>query len=61
MWNRPSPAPEYRFTWRDKARMREGLERILTWDFERMVLSHGDVIARDGRQIVAQAWRRFLR
>ena len=61
MWNRPSPAPEYRFAWGDKARVREGMARILAWDFERVILSHGDIITRDARQIVTQAWRKILR
>jgi hypothetical protein len=61
MWNRPGPAPEYRFAWGDKARVRVGLERILAWDFERVILSHGDVITRDARHVVAQAWRGILR
>ena len=60
MWNRPSPAPEYRFAWGDKARVREGMERILAWDFERVILSHGDIITRDARATVAQAWRKIL-
>jgi hypothetical protein len=60
MWNRPSPAPEYRFAWGDRARVREGMERILAWDFERVILSHGDIITCDARQIVAQAWRNVL-
>jgi hypothetical protein len=61
MWNRPSPAPEYRLAWGDKVRVRDGMERILAWDFERVILSHGDVITRDARQIVARAWRKILR
>jgi hypothetical protein len=61
MWNRPSPAPEYSLAWGDKARVREGLERILAWDFERVILSHGDIITRDAKQVVAGAWRRVLR
>lgn len=61
MWNRAVPAPEYRFAWGDKARVREGLERILAWDFERVILSHGDLITRDAKQIVAQAWQPILR
>jgi hypothetical protein len=60
MWNRPSPAPEYRLAWGDKARVREGMERILAWDFNRVILSHGDVITRDARQVVAQSWRKIL-
>jgi len=61
MWNHPSPAPEYRVAWGDKARVREGLERILGWDFERVILSHGDNVTRDARNVVAQAWRNILR
>ncbi|HTQ03064.1 MAG TPA: DUF4336 domain-containing protein [Polyangiaceae bacterium] len=60
MWNRPSPAPEYRLAWGDKARVRECLERILAWDFERVILSHGDVITRDAKPTVARAWRGIL-
>jgi Domain of unknown function (DUF4336) len=61
MWNRPSPAPEYRFGWGDKARVRDCLNRILAWDFERVIVSHGDLITRDARERVAQAWRQILR
>ena len=61
MWNRPTPAPEYRFAWGDKVRVRESLERILAWDFERVILSHGDIITRNARHIVARTWRQILR
>ena len=61
MWNRPGPAPEYRLAWGDKAQVRERMERILAWDFDRVILSHGDIITRDARQVVAQAWRKILR
>lgn len=61
MWNRPSPAPEYRFAWGDRARVREGMDRILAWDLERVILSHGDLITHDARQALARAWRPILR
>jgi hypothetical protein len=60
MWKRPTPAPEYRIGWGDKARVREGLTRILAWDFERVILAHGDLIAEDAKQVVAHAWRKIL-
>lgn len=60
MWDRPSPAPEYRMGWGDKAVVREGLKRILAWDFERVILSHGDLITSNAKQVVAEAWRKIL-
>ncbi len=60
MWNRPRPAPEYRFAWGDKVRVRGALERIIAWDFDRVILSHGDIITHDARQTVAGAWRDIL-
>ena len=44
MWNRARPAPEYQMGWSDKGAARASLERILAWDFERVVLAHGDCI-----------------
>ena len=44
MWNRPKPAPEYQLGWNDKAAAKESLERILAWDFDRIIISHGDLI-----------------
>lgn len=60
MWNRPRPAPEYWFAWGDKARVRECLKRILAWDFERVILSHGDLITQDAKQVVSLAWRAMV-
>ena len=56
MWNKPGPAPEYRFGWKDKIAARASLEAILAWDFDRIVLSHGDNILEDAKQIARRAW-----
>lgn len=61
MWNQPSPAAEYKLAWGDKARVREGMERILAWDFERVILAHGDLITGDAKPVIARAWRKILR
>jgi hypothetical protein len=60
MWKRPSPAPEYRIAWGDKARVRECMRRILAWDFERVILSHGDLVTQDAKHVVTHAWRKIL-
>ncbi len=56
MWNKASPAPEYRLGWKDKEAALMSLERILAWDFERVIIGHGDLIERDAKQIVREAW-----
>jgi hypothetical protein len=61
MWNAPGPAPEYRIGgWRDRASARAALEKIVAWDFERIVIAHGDLIERDAKTIARRAWRRYL-
>ena len=61
MWNRPAMAPEYRIAgWKDRAAARAALERVLEWDFERVVIAHGEPIGRDARTILRTAWRTLL-
>ena len=57
MWNNPKPAPEYQLGWRDKAAARAALSNMLLWDFERVILAHGDLIETDARRTVEQAWK----
>ena len=57
MWNNPKPAPEYQLGWKDKAAARQSLQRILDWDFERIVLSHGDLIERNAKATAREAWK----
>ncbi len=61
MWNRPRPAPEYRLSWGDRKAVRASLERILAWDFERIILSHGDPITENAKARATEAWRGPLR
>jgi len=61
MWNRARPAPEYQLGWGDRPRVRRCLERILEWDFDRVLMAHGDLIETGGRAIVEEAWARPLR
>ena len=61
MWKHPSPAPEYRFGGGDRARLRADLERILAWEFDRVILAHGDLITQHARDIVTRAWQKLLR
>ena len=42
--------------WSDKGAARASLERILAWDFERVVLAHGDCIDTDAKARLREAW-----
>ena len=37
------------------------LEKILAWDFDRIVVTHGEPVARDGKAVFVEAFGAFLR
>lgn len=41
---------------RDRTAARASLERILAWDFDRVVVSHGDVLETGGHEAFRRAW-----
>jgi Domain of unknown function (DUF4336) len=45
---------------REPALVRPFLARVLAWDFDRIVVGHGDVVERDGREIFRAAFARWL-
>lgn len=57
MWNRPKPAPEYQMGWKDKKAAKRKLEQILQWDFERVLLAHGDFIETNAKATLREAWK----
>lgn len=61
MWGRPRPAPELRWFTRDRESARESIERILTWDFERAVIAHGDLLNQSPHDSIREAWQWLLR
>jgi len=60
MWNNPKPAPEYQLGWGDKEIVRKGLEKILSWDFERIIIAHGNLIETDAKAVATKAWENVL-
>jgi hypothetical protein len=46
---------------RDRAAARQSLERILAWDFDRVVVAHGDVLERGGHQALRAGYAWLLR
>ena len=60
MWGNPNPAPELRWFTRDRKAAREALQKILSWDFDRIVLAHGELILNDPKAAIRKAWRWLL-
>jgi len=56
MWGRPRPAPELRWFTRDRDAARRAIERILSWDFERAVIAHGDLLNQSPHEAIREAW-----
>jgi hypothetical protein len=45
---------------RDWPAARKSLERILAWDFDRVVLAHGDIVERGGREALREGYAWLL-
>lgn len=60
MWQNPKPAPEYQFGWQNRDAARESLQKILQWDFNTIILSHGDVIEHNAKEAALRAWDKPL-
>jgi Domain of unknown function (DUF4336) len=45
---------------RDRRAARESLERILRWDFDRVIVAHGDVLERGGHEILREGYAWLL-
>ena len=45
---------------RDRAAARQSLERILGWDFDRVIVAHGDVLEHGGREGLRSGYRWLL-
>lgn len=59
-WFLGDHAPEYQMGWKDKSAARKCLMRILDWDFDKIILSHGDLIERNAKERELEAWDKPL-
>ena len=54
------PTPGFRLGIRDRTAARESLERVLEWEFDQMLIGHGEPLYRGGPEALRQAYRRIL-
>lgn len=55
-WNRFGPTLLEKMLIKDKAAVRASLDRILQWDFERIIVGHGRNVETDGRCVFREAY-----
>lgn len=60
MWNHPKAAPEYQMAWGKKQIVKKGLEKILDWQAERVILAHGELVEENVSEVLRTAWRKVL-
>lgn len=60
MWNNPKAAPEYQIGWGDKEIVKGGLETILSWEFDRIILAHGSLIESNAKAVLVEACENVL-
>ena len=46
---------------RDRAAARQSLEQILAWDFDRVIVAHGDIRESGGREALKAGYAWLLR
>jgi hypothetical protein len=56
----PAPARSFALFARDHAAIRDSLERLLAWDFDRIIVSHGEIVESGGKAAFRRAFARFL-
>ena len=42
---------------KDRKAFRQSVEEVLSWDFERVIVGHGENVMQDGKQVLRQAFR----
>ena len=60
MWNNPKAAPEYQVGWGKKEIVKNCLNKIIGWDADRIILSHGELVEKNVRNTLTSAWAKVL-
>lgn len=55
-----SPSLLERIATTDKQQVRQSASKVLAWDFERVIMAHGSIIERNGKQQFKQGYEQFL-
>ena len=56
MYGRPAVPLDMRLSLRDRKTARQSVERILAWDFDRVIVGHGAIVETGGRAAIRRAF-----
>ena len=59
-YNRLAPALLERIATTEKEKVRGCVEKVLKWDFDRVIMAHGTIVEQDGKTQFKQGYDRFL-
>jgi hypothetical protein len=60
VYQKPGPMIDVKLAYTDKSAARDSLEKVMDWDFDKMILSHGHLIYSDAKKVFNQAYRFLL-
>ncbi len=58
--NGPTLPTDFNPSAQEKAQVRLSVKRILEWDFDKIILSHGELVPQDGKKVFQEAFSEFL-
>ena len=61
MYGRPRMPPDWQLSFRDRAATRASFERVLAWDFDRVILAHGALLESGAREVFEREYAWALR
>lgn len=44
----------------DKQKVKAAVERVLAWDFKRVIMAHGAIVEKDGKEKLRESYEKFL-
>ncbi|MGG6296098.1 DUF4336 domain-containing protein [Leptolyngbya sp. AN02str] len=59
-YNTLSPSLLEQVATHDKQAVKAAVERVLRWDFERVIVAHGSIVEQNGKERFKQGYERFL-
>jgi len=60
VYQKPGPMIDVKLAYTDKSAARASIEKVMQWDFDKMVLSHGHLIHSNAKEVVDRAYQFLL-